>query len=445
MLIVPKASVRTDLTIAILVTVVLSWIISSGIANYFNYLGVVSFRQEMISHPDIYRTPIPEPRFGIREFLMGRPPFPRVQREPGFAGPPDRLPAPSPGPPGRLAPPMPPRFGPPGQPGPPPGLARPPMQGPPPRDISEPNGLLLRLGVALALAILAGAWLGRKFTQPLSQLAKGADAFQSGQFGYRIPAGGTNEFAAVAAAMNEMASRVSDQITRLEEEAQRRRQFLADAAHELRSPVTTMATMAGALKDGLAEEPTRRDFAVSALVSTSERLGRLVQDLMELARVDLTELPLNISRVNLHELIASAIGSHEAAASAAGIVLHPLASTIPVIAMADRDRTAQVLDNVIGNAISYAGEGSEISVKLEDGDPIHITISDTGKGISAKDLPYVLDTFYRADSARTPDDCHSGLGLSIANRLIEAHGGKLCIASEEGRGTVVTVELPKRV
>jgi two-component system, OmpR family, sensor histidine kinase BaeS len=244
--------------------------------------------------------------------------------------------------------------------------------------------------------------------------------------------------------MNEMASRVSGQISRLEDEAQSRKQFLADAAHELRSPATTMTTMAGALRDGLAEEPARRDFAVSALVSTSQRLGRLVQDLMELAKVQLTELPLNLARVNVQELVASAIGSHEAAASAAGIVIHPLASTTPVIAMADRDRIAQVLDNVIGNAISYAGKGIEIRVLLEDGDPIRITISDTGKGISATDLPYVLDPFYRADSARTPDDCHSSLGLSIASRLIDAHGGKLTIVSEEGRGAAVTVELPKR-
>ncbi len=422
MLIVPKASVRTNLTISILLTVVLSWIISGGVANYFNYLSFSSFRQEMMKHSGIQARPIPEPRFGIVEFLTGRPPIPREPQEHGPPHPPGPGPEPE-------------RHPAEGRGGPPPGRSP---------ALFELKGLLVRLGVALGLAALAGAWLGRKFTSPLTQLATGADAFQSGDFDYRIPAGGKNEFAAVARTMNEMARQVSDQIARLENDAARRRQFLADVAHELRSPVTTMETMAGALKDGLAEEPERRNFAVSALVTTSQRLRRLVQDLMELAKLDLTELPLNLIEVDLQELVALAVRSHEVEAAASNILLHPLASSAPVIAIADPDRIAQVLDNIIGNAISYAGDGAELKVSLEDGDPVRISVSDTGKGIAKADIPYVLDPFYRADSARTPNDCHSGLGLSIASRLIEAHGGKLSIASEENSGTTVTILIPKK-
>jgi two-component system sensor histidine kinase BaeS len=299
------------------------------------------------------------------------------------------------------------------------------------------------MGVALGLAALAGSWLGRRFTKPLTQLAKGADAFQAGNFDYRIPAKGNNEFAAVAIAMNEMGRQVSEQISRLENDAHRRRQFLADVAHELRSPVTTMETMAGALKDGLAEDPQRRDFAVSALVDTSQRLRRLVQDLMELARFDLAQLPLNLAEVDLRELVSMAIQSHEVEAAAAGVVLHPLDFTQPVMAVADPDRIVQVLNNILENAISYAGEGAEVNVTLEDGDQALISIADTGKGISAEEVPFLTDPFYRADSARSPNDSHSGLGLSIANKLVEAHGGKLTISAREGVGTVVTIIIPK--
>lgn len=425
MLIVPRASVRANLTIAILLTVVFSWIISSGVANYFNYLSFRSLRQEMLKHPDIYTRPLPEPRFGLVEFLTGHPPTLRGLRE--------------------LREPRPPRS-PVAQPQlgqRPMGKPDAPMPGPPPLSFKI-RSLFLRLGVAFGLAALAGAWLGKRFTKPLTQLAKGADAFQSGDFGYRIPASGENEFATVAAAMNEMARQVSDQISRLENDAERRRQFLADVAHELRSPVTTMETMAGALKDGLAEEPTRRDIAVSALVTTSQRLRRLVQDLMELAKLDLTELPLNLTQIDLNELTASVIQSHEAKAKTANITLHPLDSPGPVKAVADPDRIAQVLDNIIENAISYAGDGAEVKTSLDDGDSIRISISDTGKGIRADDMPYVLDPFYRADSARSPKDCHSGLGLSIACKLIEAHGGKLTISSKESIGTTVTVLIPKK-
>lgn len=414
---VPRASVRINLALAILLTIVLSWVLSAGIANYLNYLNMRSVRQEMIRHPEIYSRPIPESRFGVREFLTGRPRFPR-----------------EPGPP------------PPNQ-GPPPG--RPPMGrpggGPPgPSPVSfELRWALLRLMVALGLAGLAGAWLGRKFTKPLTQLAQGAEAFHSGDFDYRIPTSGQNEFAAVAAAMNEMAKQVSDQINHLEEDAERRRQLLADIAHELRSPVTTMRTMAGALQDGVAEEPERRERAASALVRTSERLLRLVQDLMELAKLDLNELPLNIGEVDLRELVESVVRSCDAEAATAGIVLHPPQPAPPINLSVDPDRIIQVLDNVLGNAISYAGEGAEVRILLEDGDPVRISIHDTGKGIPAEDLPRIFDSFYRADAARTPGECHSGLGLSIARRLVEAHGGRLTIGSEEGKGTSVTIEIPR--
>ncbi len=417
---VPKASVRISLALAILLTIGLSWILSTGAANYFNYKGFISLRQEMVSHPDTYPTPIPQPRFGIMEFLTGRPPFPRDTRR---GNPPPPNPAFEPG--------------------------HPPMDRP--GDSSfwhsplgfELRSLILRLVVALGLAALAGALLGRRFTKPLMQLAKGADAFHSGDFDYRIPTNRKDEFAAVATAMNEMARQVSDHINNLEEDAERRRKFLADIAHELRSPVTTMRTMAGALKDGVAEQPERRERAVSALVSTSERLLRLVQDLMELAKLDLNELPLNVRPVDLRELVSSVIQSHEAEATAAGVALHPMASSTPVRSTIDPDRITQVVDNILQNAVSYAGEGAVVNVSVEDGNPIQVRVCDTGKGIRSKDLPYIFDSFYRADVARTPGECHSGLGLSIARRLVEAHDGELTVSSVEGKGTNVTILIPR--
>lgn len=415
---VPRGSVRASLALAILLAIVLSWVLSGGKANYINYLHMRAIHREMMRRPDIYPRPLPEPRFGWLELLGGRPPMP-MERRPG----------PPPGPALRLLrPPM----------APPPGPQR-----RPPRFWLEVRWLLVRLAVALALAAAAAVWLGRRFTNPLTELAKGADAFQSGNFAHRIPAVGSNEFAAVAAAMNEMARRVSEQIDSLERDAERRRRFLADIAHELRSPVTTMRTMAGALQDGLAEDPERRERAVSALALASERLLRLVQDLMELAKLDLDELPLNVAKTNLRELASAAIRSHEEEARAAGVALRPMADGPSIEASVDSDRISQVLDNLLENAISYSGQGSEVSVLLEDGDPICISIADTGRGIRAEDLPYVTDSFYRADSARTPGERHSGLGLSIARRLVEAHGGQLTISSEEDKGTTVTITIPK--
>jgi len=146
--------------------------------------------------------------------------------------------------------------------------------------------------------------------------------------------------------------------------------------------------------------------------------------------------------VDVRELAYHCIRSHEADAAAAGITLNPVQPDEPVRAFVDPDRISQVIDNIIENSITYAGSGAQVSVSIDRGDGITITISDTGKGIRAEDLPHVLDPFYKADPARTPEDGHSGLGLSIAYRLAEAHGGNLTISSEEGKGTTVTVTLP---
>lgn len=411
--IVPSVSVRMNLAISILATIVLSWVLSTGIANYANYLNMRSFRQQMLNRPDIFPQAIPEPRFGVVQFFTGRPLFPGG---PGHHPPPGL---------------------PPGQESPPGG----PVPGDSPESF-EAKLLALRFVIALGLAALAGIFLGQRFTHPLMQLSRGADEFQSGNFDYRIPADGGDEFAAVAATMNEMANQVSNHIGSLEKDAERRRKFLADIAHELRSPVTTMRTMAGALQDGVAEEPERRDRAVSALVRTSERMLRLVQDLMELAKLDLNELPLNVKMVDIGELVNSAVHSHEVDSKSTGTILHPFVSNSSIKAKVDPDRITQVLDNILENAISYAGNGAEIKVLLEGGKNIRISIIDTGKGIRADDLPYIFDSFYRADTARTPADSHSGLGLSIARKLVEIHGGTLNISSEEGKGTTVTIQLP---
>jgi len=426
--------VRTKLVLAILLTVVLSWILGTGITNYFNYLSLRSLRQQMMDQPGVYGRPIAVPGFDVVQFFLGPAPM---------------LEGPSPG--GRRGPPpwalgAAPRAGLQAGPGPdapfPAGMGA--RRGHPvvPGPAAQLRWLLLRLTLAVGFASIAGIWLGRRFTRPLKQLAEGAAAFQSGEFSHQTPASGGDEFAAVAGTMNEMALQVSRQIARLEDDAERRRQFLADVAHELRSPVATLRTMAGALQDGVAEEPERKERAISALVRTSDRLLRLVTELMELAKLDLNELPLHRETVDLRDLAESVMQSREAEAAAAGVKLNSVEPGSSVIAYADADRMTQVLDNLIDNAISYAGAGAEVSVGLGGGDPVRITVSDTGRGIPASDLPKITDSFYRADTARTPSDLHFGLGLSIVRRLAEAHGGSLSVFSEEGRGTEVVVTIP---
>lgn len=421
MRIVRKTSVRASLTWVISLTIIISWMLSSGMANYLNYLSMKAIHQQMIDDPITYPRPFPEPRFDIWVFITGRPnmPPPDESNQPKHGR--DRSDTTSDRPVERNRNEHSPQF---------------PIW-------LEIRGFLVRLMFAIGLASVTAAWIARRYTKPLNALTSGVEAYQAGNFDYRIPTFENNEFDSVANAMNAMAEQVNRHIQRLEADAQRRRQFLANIAHEFRSPVTTMRTMAGALQDGMADEPDRRKRALDSLVGSSERLLRLVQDLMELARLDLDQFTLSKRTVMLNELLNNAFASYVSSAQQHGITLHPMDTTTNVMLNADPDRILQAVDNVIGNAISHAGSGCDIWVSIISADQVVIQVKDNGKGIKPEHLPYVCDPFYRADAARTPGDRHSGLGLSIASRLIEAHGGRLEIESPDCVGTTVRMYLPK--
>ena len=201
--------------------------------------------------------------------------------------------------------------------------------------------------------------------------------------------------------------------------------------------------MVDALRDGMAMTPERRATAYQAMSESADRLQRLVNDLLDLARLDAHELPLHAESVDLRALAAARLAACADAAQAAQMTIVPVAEGDPITLVADPTRLAQVLDNLLENAVSYAGAGATIAITLADGDPVVLTLNDTGQGIPAAHLPYLFDPFYRADAARTPGERHSGLGLRIARGLAEAHGGTLTLESEEGKGTRVTMTLPK--
>ncbi|HEY3414388.1 MAG TPA: HAMP domain-containing sensor histidine kinase [Armatimonadota bacterium] len=408
-----KVNVRTRLTLAFLLVTTLSWALGFLTLRFLMQQDLQRFNREM------------EARDAQARIHMG--PMGSLS----FGPPPDGALGPPPGPNGRDGFPRPP--GPPGPRGP---------QGPgagPWRPIYQ--SVWAQSVISVILGLLAGWYVSLRFSRPLAALAEGARALHGRQFSHRIPVTGTDEFADVATTMNEMAEEVGAQIAALENDARRRRQVLADVAHELRSPVATLEAMTSALQDGLADQPDRRAEALSFMRGSTERMRRLVNDLLEVARLDLNEVPLVRSTVDLRELADDAVSTHMQAAEAAGIRLEPVADGEPVMVELDRLRLSQVLDNLLENAISYSGRGAEARV-IVTAQPPGFVVEDTGAGIAARHLPFVFDPFYRADVARTPGDNHSGLGLRIARGLMEAHGGTLTLESVEGHGTRATLTFP---
>jgi signal transduction histidine kinase len=220
---------------------------------------------------------------------------------------------------------------------------------------------------------------------------------------------------------------------------QRQREFVADASHELRTPLTLIRTNVEAWLRR--SNGTTRTYAKS-IVEEVEQLNRIVGDLTTLALADARQLPLDARPMELNEVVRGLIGQATPLAEERGVQLRPdLNGGVRVDA--DLVRVRQLLLILIDNALSHTAAGGEVSVGvLRENGRAHVTVTDTGEGIPAADLPHIFERFYRADKARTRENGGSGLGLAIAKWIVAAHKGEIEVKSREGKGTEVDVSLP---
>lgn len=237
---------------------------------------------------------------------------------------------------------------------------------------------------------------------------------------------------------------VLQDVTEQEKLEQSRRQFVANVSHELRTPLTTIKSYAEALNDGALDERELSERFVGVIRNETERMIRLVTDLLHLSRLDSNQAPLRRRKTNIHEMLDEVTDRfsfqlRQKSIRAAIIVDRDLKS-----AWLDRDQIDQVLDNLISNAIKYTLEGGaiELSAHKQDTATIAISVKDTGIGIPKKDLSRIFDRFYRVDKARSRNMGGTGLGLSIAREIVKAHGGTISLKSELNEGTTVTFTLP---
>ncbi len=276
------------------------------------------------------------------------------------------------------------------------------------------------------LGIFLGLMTSRALAAPLTDLANAAHAFARRDWSRRVKVGGTEEMAAVAREFNAMADAVQSGETQ-------RRNMMADVAHELRTPLTVLQGNLRAMLDGV--YPIERK-EVATLYDETRLLSRLVDDLRELALAEAGQLQLNLQTVDLGEITRAAISNFVIVADAQNVHLNTQGESLRV--RADPDRLAQILRNLLANALRYTPNGGQISLVLEvtqDLKYARVTVIDSGAGIAAEDLPSLFDRFYRGDKSRARTSGGSGLGLSIAKTLVEAMGGQIGVESEPGKGS----------
>lgn len=286
---------------------------------------------------------------------------------------------------------------------------------------------------AIIAALLIGILLARGISRPVRELTLATQAVAQGELGRQVEVRTRDEIGELAASFNQMS-------TDLARGTDLRRQMTADIAHDLRTPLSVILGYTEALADGkLSGGPAM----YGVMHSEALHLQRLIDDLRTLSLADAGELSLSLVDCSPQSLLERAAAAHAVVVAEKGVDLRVLAApSLPEVKV-DPERMAQVLNNLVSNAVRFTPGGGSITLTAEAiGNEVRLEVRDTGIGIAAADLPNVFERFYRGDESRSDTEGESGLGLAIAKSLTEAHGGRINVASVTGQGTAFSIYLP---
>lgn len=298
--------------------------------------------------------------------------------------------------------------------------------------------------VALFLALLIAVMLSGSITRPIAAMTRASEAMARGDYSQAIPVESDDEVGRLGAAFNAMAREV-EQAHRMQ------RDFVANVSHDLKTPLTSIQGFAQALLDGTIRGEEGQRHAAQVIYEETERMGRLVRGLLDLARLESGQVTMAREKVDLLAVLrgCAEVFALRAEQTSVNLVAR-LPGELPAV-LGDAGRLDQAFTNLLDNAFKYTPPGGSVEmVAFPTSEAnIEVSITDTGKGIPAEDLPRVFERFYRADKARSPDGSAvraacmgAGLGLAIAHEIIQAHGGTIRAASQVGHGTRLTVTLP---
>jgi signal transduction histidine kinase len=299
------------------------------------------------------------------------------------------------------------------------------------RDVQ--NAIWLSAGIAAVVALVLGVLLARAIGRPVRELTAATRVVAEGDLGHQVAVRSKDDLGELARSFNQMSADLAHA-------NMLRRQMTADIAHDLRTPLSILLGYTEALSDGkLRGTPEMYD----AMHGEAQHLQRMIDDLRTLSRADAGELPLAKVQIAPRTLLERTASAHAVRAGQRDIALQVAAAAdLPPIDV-DPDRMAQVLGNLVDNALRHTEPGGQITLAAEsDGGAVRLRVQDSGAGIPPEDLPYVFERFYRGDEARQQQDGASGLGLAIAKSLVESHGGSILVESTVGEGTLFTIAIP---
>ena len=296
--------------------------------------------------------------------------------------------------------------------------------------------LLYSLLAGIFTAIILGLLISRSLTKPIANITQTARSFARGNYNSRTTATGNDEIGSLGRTFNTMAES-------LMEIEQNRRNFLANVSHELRTPVTSIQAFSETILDGLAPKPEQQQRYLTTIVSESKRLGRLIDDLLDLSQLEADELSIRCEKLNLKLWLLAATDKIQPLLAPKQLTLNiNLPKHFPIV-WSDADRLSQVFTNLISNAIRHSPAQHTINISVRaTKQHAAVTIANYGPGIPPEDLPYIWDRFYRADKSRARNHGGTGLGLAITKKLVQAMQGDITVSSIPGQGATFTFTLP---
>jgi signal transduction histidine kinase len=302
---------------------------------------------------------------------------------------------------------------------------------------------IVLLVFAGGIAMILGYFLSSTVTERIDLLKGAAEKLSHGDLQTRVPVQGRDEVSALAVTFNQMAEQLQAADQKQRELESLRRDLIAWVSHDLQTPLTSMGAILEALSDGIVDEPE----TVKRYLTTAQRdvhsLSALIDDLFQMAQLDAGGFPLHCAPAALNDLISDTLESFTELAKQQNITLEGQVDSDVDPVFMDTQAIGRVLNNLIGNALRHTPLEGRVSVWVRrTGPQVEVTVSDTGEGIRADEIPHIFERFYRIEKSRNRERGGAGLGLAIARGIVRAHGGEILVESKVGKGTQFTFHIP---
>lgn len=305
------------------------------------------------------------------------------------------------------------------------------------------------LVILIFTSVSVGLWIYRSVATPLVKLRKATQNIKDGNLDFVLDVEGTDEFAELCRDFEEMRRRLKESAEEKLVLDKENKELISNISHDLKTPITAVKGYVEGIMDGVADTPEKMDRYVRTIYNKTVEMDHLINELTFYSKIDTNRIPYTFSKLNVEDYFSDCAEEVGLELETRGIQLcyaNYVDSDVQVIA--DGERIRRVIHNIISNAIKYMDKGKGmkgiIQIRVKDvGDFVQVEIEDNGKGIAAKDLPYIFDRFYRTDVSRNSAKGGSGIGLSIVRKILEDHGGKVWATSREDIGTIMYFVLRK--